>query len=121
MKVDSAEFAAHLAVIEGLANHPQHKASLFQIVQLDRLDFTLEEIRMLSYDARDAIIISNPDEQRDFLAKIRASLGIKDFNSQEIKEIEAKTGPLVFMLLDNGYDLEDIQPHNSSMYKELAW
>ena len=121
LEVDSADFAAHLTAIEDLANHPQHKASLFQVVQLDRLGFSLEEIKMLSYDARDAIIVSNPEGREDFVAKLSASLGIKDFNSQAINAIEAKTGPLVFMLLDNDYDLEDIQPHNSSMYKELAW
>ena len=121
LEVDSADFAAHLTAIEDLANHPQHKASLFQVVQLDRLGFSLEEIKMLSYDARDAIIVSNPEGREDFVAKLSASLGIKDFNSQAINAIEAKTGPLVFMLLDNDYDLEDIQPHNSSMYKHLEW
>ena len=121
LKVDSAGFEVLLKDIENLVNNPQHQASLFQIVQLSRLGFSLEEIKMLSYDARDAIIVSNPEEKADFVAKLKETLGIAGFDAEDINTIVAETGALVFMLLNHGYDLEDINPHQASSYQHLVW
>ena len=90
-------------------------------MQLARLGFSFEEIRALSYDARDAIIVSNPEGRDDFLVQIDTSLDIKDFDAEAINNHVAETGALLFVLLNKDYRLEDIQPHQYSLYKELAW
>lgn len=121
LEVESADFANHLKTIEDMVNHSQNPASLFQIVQLSRLGFTLEEISGLSYDARDAIIISDPENKDDFIAKLKTSLSISTFDAAKINTITHVRGALVFILLNKGYTLKDIQPHNSDMYKLFAW
>ena len=54
METDSDGFTAVIALL----NAKDNPASLFQIVQLVRLGYALEEITALDYYTRDAIIVS---------------------------------------------------------------
>lgn len=118
VEAKSDDFSNLLTEIEDIINDPQQPASLFQIVQMSRLGFSLDEIRALSYDACDAIIVSDPTNRDDFIVKATARGWFKSFNTRAINEAIASTGALAFFLLDKGYSWEEINPHNRAVLKE---
>lgn len=107
LDVDADDFAQQLEQYIALLDDPNNPASLFQLVQLTRLGFSLVEIKQLSYAARDAIIVANPVNRDDF---------IDTFSLDDVAEINRlvnNTGPLVFQLINVvGMPLELIKPHN---------
>lgn len=106
LDVEADDFAQQLTEYLSVIDDPINPASLFQLVQLTRLEFPLAEIKQLSYAARDAIIVSNPVNRDDFIDMF----GLTDID--DINIMVADTGPLVLQLTNLGMPLELIKPHN---------
>ena len=106
LDVEADNFAQQLTEYLSVIDDPINPASLFQLVQLTRLEFPLAEIKQLSYAARDAIIVANPVNRDDFIDMF----GLTDIT--DINTIVADTGPLVLQLMSLGMPLELIKPHN---------
>ena len=109
LDVNADDFEQQLTEYLTVVTDPINPASLFQLVQLSKLEFSLAEIKQLSYGARDAIIVANPVNRDDFIDK---------FGSVDIDEINilvADIGPLVLQLMGMGMPLEFINPHNLSL------
>lgn len=108
---DSSDFAERVAEVENILNDPQRPVSLFQIVQLTRLGFPMAWIRAFTYATCDAIIIASPPNRDKFVASVVSDLGMQDFAIDRLNAVVAEKGELVLMLLQEGYKLEDINPH----------
>lgn len=93
-----------------LLRHPKRPASLLQVLQLLHLGFSPEDITRLNYAARDAIIVSNTDSKEEFLANVKDTLNAHP-SIGYINAVAREKGQLTFVLLNNGYKLEDIQSH----------
>lgn len=106
LDVNADDFEQQLTEYLKVVNDPINPASLFQLVQLTRLEFPLAEIKQLSYQARDAIIVANPVNRDDFIDKF----GIDTLN--DVNYLVDNTGPLVLQLMGLGMPLELIKPHN---------
>ena len=89
-----------------MLNRDYNPASAFQIAQLSRIGFSLEEIEQLTYGARDAVIVNNAD--RDEFVSSHAS---DDW--QAINELVAEKGSLVFLLKRYYHELDGINPHQA--------
>ncbi len=87
-------------------------AGSFQTTQLIRLGFDHMTIEALSYRARDAIIISDPDNKDDFVSNANALLDTSDFDVEAINAAVADIGPLVFTLPQYDYKLDEINKHD---------
>ena len=81
--------------------------SLVQIAQLKRMGYDLEEIRKLTYPTSEAIIVSG-HYNRDTFSEQHGT------NIDALNEIVAKTGELVFFLLEQGVakSVAEINPHH---------
>ena len=86
-----------------LLDDPESPATLFQVTQLRRLGFSFDEIEVLSYPAREAIIVSSY-ENRDLFIERHGELS-------EVNALVEKSGPLVYRLLRLGYELDQISKH----------
>ena len=106
LDVEADDFEQQLTEYLAVVNDPINPASLFQLVQLTRLEFPLAEIKQLNYDVRDAIIVANPVNRDDFIDKFGVD------NLDEINYLVDTTGPLVLQLMGLGMPLELINPHN---------
>ena len=106
LDVEADDFAQQLTEYLSVIDDPINPASLFQLVQLTRLEFPLAEIKQLSYAARDAIIVANPVNRDDFIEMF----GLP--NVTDVNIMVANTGPLVLQLMGLGMPFELIKPHN---------
>lgn len=113
-----ADRFAFLAEVAEVLNDPQQPASLFQVAQLTRLGFSLEEIRALSYNTRDAIIIGDFNDREHFVQELTERLDTADLSTAlaELHAMVAATGPLLLHLLRQGYHQADISPHRTDDY-----
>ena len=93
-----------------LLRHPKRPASLLQVLQLMHLGFSPDDITRLSYAARDAIIVTNTESKEEFLANVEDTLNAHP-SIGYINAVAREKGQLTFVLLNNGYKLEDIQSH----------
>ncbi len=108
--LDSKEFEQVIDIL----HDSSEPASFFQIVQLSRLGYSLEEIAQLSYYAREAVIVSGYGDRASFV-------NAHGTDMEALNESEGETGPLVFYLLREGYvrDVKDINPHRQPSPKEV--
>lgn len=111
LEVDSDAFAERIALI----NDQDNPASLFQIVQLERLDWPLKKIAELNYAARDAIIVSAHLNHNSFVAKHGADIAAPN-------EIATEIGELSFYLVQRNFvrRIEDVKPHQAPTAQEIA-
>lgn len=101
-----------LQEVVDLLNAPREAASLFQIVQLLRLGFSFDDIKALSYWAREAIIVSNHASKESFTGSVILTLDTFGFSAAAVNGVVADVGPLVFMLERWGYELDQINRHS---------
>ena len=110
----------YLSMVASVLNDPRQPASLFQVAQLKRLGFTLEEIRSLAYDTRDAIIIGDFENREHFVGELTQQLGMSlaDLPAAlaTLHDVVAATGPLTLHLLSKGYQRAEISPHRTADY-----
>ena len=99
-------------MVADILNDKDNLASLFQVTELARHGFALAEIRAMSYDTRDAIIISQYQEREDFFAQHGDDI-------KALNELVEETGPLVFHLLDSGFSRAEINQHRVPTEEEL--
>ena len=88
-----------------LLNDKDNPASLFQIVQLVRIGFTLDEIIAMTYATRDAVILANPVSKSSFIAA--EGEDISAWNT-----LIAEKGALTFLLRRYHHSLDAINPHH---------
>ena len=100
-----SQFAAAVAVL----NDPERPATLAQLTQLTKLDYSLDDIRALTYSGREAIIVSNPIDKHDFEQQFGA------LTMEQINTTAAEIGPLFFYLRGLGSAAADINPHHPSL------
>lgn len=101
-----------MAELISLLRHPEHPASLFQVLQLLHKDFSLVDITALEYETRDAIIISNAKSKDELFSELSYALDA-DPTITELNELIRSKGQLTLALLDKGYNLDEISPHFS--------
>ena len=87
-----------------LLDNPESPATLFQVTELRRLGFSFDEIGVLNYFAREAIIVSGY-ENREIFVKNHGK------PSSKINSFVNKSGPLVYRLLRLGYEADQINKH----------
>lgn len=104
VEADSDSFGEYVALL----NKQENSASLVQITELTRQGYSLDEMGELTYLTREAIIVSGYHGREDFADQHGTDIGA-------LNETLAKTGELVFYLLQQGYakDIEDIEPHHA--------
>ena len=100
-----SQFAAAVAVL----NDPERPATLAQLMQLTKLDYSLDDIRALTYSGREAIIVSNAIDKPDFEQQFGA------LTMEQINTTAAEIGPLFFYLRGLGSAAADINPHHPSL------
>ena len=88
-----------------LLNDKDNPASLFQIVQLLRIGFTLDEIMSMTYATRDAVILANPISKAGFL-------NVEGEDISAWNDLIAEKGPLTFLLRRYHHSLDAINPHH---------
>ena len=101
---DSDSFEEYVSLLDDQKN----SASLVQVTELKRRGYSLAELRELTYPAREAIIASGYHSSESFADRHGTDL-------RALNETVAKTGELVFYLLQQGYvrSIEDIAPHHA--------
>ncbi|MDE3269244.1 MAG: hypothetical protein OYH77_03055 [Pseudomonadota bacterium] len=101
----SAEWENIEARVIALLNAKDEPASMFQIAQLVRLGFSLDEIERMTYATRDAIIVANPVSRHGFV----------DAEGEDISAwnaLIAEKGSLTFLLRRYHHSLDAINPHH---------
>lgn len=106
-------FDARFTEVLAVLNADKRPASLFQVVQLRKLGFSLAEIRDMSWYAREAIIIANPVDKTDF----EEQYGLT--STPKINTFVEMSGPTVFFLLGIGLPLAVINPHLLKYYNTV--
>ncbi|MDE3269246.1 MAG: hypothetical protein OYH77_03065 [Pseudomonadota bacterium] len=100
----------NMADLVSLLRHPQRPASLVQVLQLQHRDYSIADIRLLEHGARDAILMTDSTVRQEFL-DIFSEILDRKLTLAGINKLTRTKGQFVFALLDEGYELEDIQPH----------
>lgn len=106
---EGEDFEAQFAAAVEVLNHPDRPATLAQLVQLTKLNYSFADIKALTYSGRDAIIVSDTIDKQDF----EQQFGISAM--AEVNTIAAEIGPLFFYLRGLGFASEDIKPHHPSL------
>ena len=95
-----------------LLNRAEEPASVSQIVRLLHMGFSPEDISNLTYNARDALIITDRSKE-NLLSELRLALPRgQDITLDKINTLVAEKGRLTLLLLLNFYSIEEINPHH---------
>ena len=103
------DFEAQFAAVVAVLNDSERPATLAQLTQLAKLDYSLDDIRALTYSGREAIIVSNAIDKPDFEQQFGA------LTMEQINTVAAEIGPRFFYLRGLGIAAADINPHHPSL------
>lgn len=104
VEADSDSFEEFVNLLDDQKN----SASLVQVTELKRRGYSLAELSEMTYPTREAIIASGDHSSEAFADQHGTDI-------RALNETVAKTGELVFYLLQQGYvrNIEDIAPHHA--------
>ena len=89
---EGKDFEAQLAAAIAILHDPERPATLAQLVQLTKLNYSLDDIKALTYSGREAIIVSDPVNKHDFEQQF-GTMTMADINT-----IAADIGAAILLL-----------------------